>query len=248
MRTVERVTLTPAFVLHQRLWRESSKIVEIFSREHGRLGLVARGIRRSTSPLRSLLSPFRPLLLSWTLRGDLGTLTQAEPFGDVPRIAGNSLMAGFYLNELLLYLIPRHDAQAELYDHYVDTLSVIAASAELEAALRTFELQLLQSIGYGLNLDFESVSGEPVTSDAFYLFEPDRGLVRTPGADQAGLVVRGATLKELALGKFTTPGCAREAKKLLQAALDTQLNGRNLKTRDVLRELVKYQSQAAKLD
>jgi DNA repair protein RecO (recombination protein O) len=240
MRTTERVTLTPAYVLHQRAWRESSKIVEIVSREYGRIGLVARGIRRPSSPLRALLTPFRPLLLSWSLRGELGTLIQVESAGTAAKLGGRCLMGGFYLNELLLYLMVRHDPQAELYDHYAAALSVISDPMQLETGLRTFELRLLQAIGYELNLYRDAISGEPVAADAFYRFETEQGPVRVGQTESGGLIVQGATLKELAAGQFTDGTRMREARKLLRAALDVQLGSRRLKTREVLRELIRY--------
>jgi DNA repair protein RecO (recombination protein O) len=240
MKTTERVMLTPAYVLHQRAWRESSRIIEIISPEHGRLGLVARGIRRPTSPLRGLLTPFRPLLLSWSLRGELGTLTQAESAGTAARLGGRCLMAAFYLNELLLCLIARHDPQAELYEHYASTLSMIADPAQLETGLRRFELQLLQTIGYGLNLERDAASGAPVVAEGLYRFEPERGLVHVEHRESSSLIVQGTTLHELAAGKFTDAERLREARKLLRAALDVQLGGRRLKTRDILRELARY--------
>lgn len=240
MRTTERVILSPAYVLHQRAWRESSKIIEVVSREHGRLGLVARGIRRPASPLRAVLAPFRPLLLSWSLRGELGTLIQVEAAGTGTRLVGRCLMAAFYLNELLLCLMTRHDPQAELYDQYAEALGVIADPARLETGLRVFELRLLKAIGYGLNLARDAVSGEPVTADAWYRFEPEHGPVRVEGTGSGGLIVQGATLSDLTAGEFPDTDRMREARKLLRAALDQQLGGRRLKTREVLRGLARY--------
>lgn len=240
MKNVERVTLAPAYVLHQRAWRESSRIIEIISREHGRLGLVARGIRRPTSPLRGLLAPFRPLLLSWSLRGELGTLIQVEPAGQVPRLTGRCLMGAFYLNELLLCLMTRHDPQPELHDHYAQALSVIADPARFETGLRMFEMRLLEATGYGLNIERDVSSGEPIRSDARYRYDPERGAMRVGSMETDGLIVQGATLNGLASGELTDRVQMREARKLLRVALDAQLGGRTLKTREVLRRLVGY--------
>src|SRR5579864_2653859 len=112
----ERVAMTPAFVLHQYPWRETSRIVEIWSREHGRMGLVARGVRRPKSPYRGVLQPFMPLLMSWSQRGELGNLSAAEMAGPRPALRGRPLLAAYYLNELLLKLLPRQDVQSPLYD------------------------------------------------------------------------------------------------------------------------------------
>lgn len=240
MRATERVALTPAYVLHQRAWRESSRIVEVFSREYGRVGLVARGIRRPGSPWRALLSPFRPLALSWSLRGELGTLVQVESAGPTPGLSGQSLMAAFYLNELLLCLTARHDPQPELYDHYAETLATIPDPATLEAGLRMFELRLLQAIGYGLNLERDARNGEPVVANARYRFEPDLGPVPVGDDEFAGIIVQGSTLIKLSAGELTGAVHIREARALLRAALDVQLGGRRLKTREVLRDLARY--------
>jgi DNA repair protein RecO (recombination protein O) len=246
MRSAERVTLAPAYLLHQRPWRESSRIIEIFSREHGRLGLVARGIRRPGSPFRAVLTPFRPLLLSWSLRSELGTLTQAEPDGSATALSGQSLMGGFYLNELLLLLTARHDPQPELYDQYAATLLTIANASSLESGLRLFELQLLRAIGYGLNLERDAASGEPVRADATYRFEPERGLVRVPDDAATDLVVHGTTVAAMLKGVLSDPGTLREARRLMRAALDVQLGGRRLKSRDVLRELDRFRTPATR--
>lgn len=247
MRTSERVSLAPAFVLHQRAWRESSKIVEIFSLQSGRLGLVARGSRRPRSPWRAVLTPFRPLLVSWTLHGDLGTLTHAEPVGAASQISGRELLAAYYLNELILSLITRHDPQPELFDHYTDALNMLSDSQRMETGLRVFERRLLGAIGYGINLEFDE-NGAPVTGDTCYRFEGERGLSPVEASDTTGVVVHGSSLQALAAGRFETAESLREARLLLRAALDHQLGGRKLKTREILRELTRYRSTATDRD
>src|SRR5690242_7885845 len=163
----ERVALAPAYLLHQRAWRETSKLLEIWSRDHGRVGLVARGVRRPKSPQRSLLQPFTPLLMSWSQRGELGNLGAVEAAGRPTILKGRPLMAAFYMNELLLRLLPRQDAHASLYDAYAQTLEALAGERPA-AALRLFEIQLLSSIGYGLNLS-QTSSGEDVDAGQEYL-------------------------------------------------------------------------------
>src|SRR5579863_10281682 len=138
----ERVTLSPAYVLHQRPWRETSRIAEIWSREHGRLGLVARGVRRPRSPHRSLLQPFMPLLVSWTQRGELGNLTGLEAAAPAVMLQGRALMAGFYLNELLLRLFPRQDPHPALYERYASALEGLA-TRRTAPVLRVFEKHLI---------------------------------------------------------------------------------------------------------
>ncbi|MGH8403441.1 MAG: DNA repair protein RecO, partial [Gammaproteobacteria bacterium] len=122
MRAAERVMLTPAYVLHQHDWRETSRVVEILSRDHGRLGVVARGARRAKSPWRALLRPFQPLLVSWMGGGELMTLFGAEPSAASHPLSGRALLSGFYMNELLLRLLPRQDPHPALFNQYADVL------------------------------------------------------------------------------------------------------------------------------
>ena len=239
MRSTERITLAPAFLLHQRAWRESSKIVEIFSYQFGRLGLVARGSRRHSSPWRAVLTPFRPLLISWNLRGDLGTLTNAEPAGPMFQLVGRQLLAAYYLNELVLYLLARQDPQPDLFDQYSEALDAFVDPKCMEVALRIFELRLLSAIGYGLNLERDQ-SDAPIVKDAYYRFDGERGLFRIGNSDAAGVVVQGSTLQALASGSINTPETRREARLLLRAALGAQLGGRKLKSREILREWSRY--------
>lgn len=143
----DRVLVQPAWVLHRRPWSESSLIVELFSRDFGRIGAVARGGRNSRR-WRGLLEPFSPVLASWQGRGELRSLVAAEPDGARPALAGAALASGFYLNELLLRLLRRDDPHPELHPLYGDTLNRLPD----EAALRGFECRLLEALGYGLLL------------------------------------------------------------------------------------------------
>ena len=233
MKSGVRVALQPAYVLHQYDWRETSRIVEILSRDHGRLGLVARGARRPRSPLRAVLRPFQPLLLSWTGGGDLVTLTGVEP-ADAPfALQGQALLSAFYLNELLLRLLTRHDPQAELHARYAETLRSLAG--DINASLRLFEKHLLEILGYGLTLDHEAETGRPIEAGALYRYHLERGAMRVAAGGGMGVQVSGDTLLALAAESLTGREQLREARRLLQAALERHLGGRPLKTREVLR-------------
>lgn len=234
----ERVALTPAFVLHQRAWRETSRTVEVWSREHGRVGLVARGVRRPRSPYRSLLQPFTPLLFSWIQRGELGNLTGLEASGPAGALQGRALMAGFYLNELLLRLLPRQDAHPQLYDRYAAALLGLAGG-RTAAVLRVFEKQLLSAMGYGLLLT-HTVSGDAaVEADGRYRYELDSGPV--PATDRAahGLLISGRALLALHHEALDDADDLRAVKRLLRAALERHLDGRGLKTSGVMRAMAK---------
>ena len=151
----ETVLLERGFVLHQRPYRNTSQIVECITASHGRVGLVARGSRAGRGARRALLQPFSPLRLSWTRRGELGTLTDVEADGPSAALAGESLLAAYYANELLLRLLARGDPNDSIHSCYSDCLSHLAASSNVPRALRLFELRLLRALGYGLELDHD---------------------------------------------------------------------------------------------
>src|SRR5262245_23753966 len=138
-KTGGRISLAPAFLLHHQPWRDSSRILELFTREHGRVTLFARGVRRPASGLKAVLQPFQRLLVSWTGRGEAGTFTGAEIDGDLTPLPAARLMSGFYLNELLLKLLARHDSHAALFDDYATTLAGLCTQADEGCVLRIFE-------------------------------------------------------------------------------------------------------------
>ncbi|HKT32021.1 MAG TPA: DNA repair protein RecO [Gammaproteobacteria bacterium] len=237
MKNSERALLTPAYVLHHHDWRETSRVVEIFSRDHGRLGAVARGARRAQSPWRALLQPFRPLLLSWTGGGELVTLIGAEADGGAEPFPGPALLSAYYMNELLLRLLPRHDAQPGLFRQYADALERLRRTAA--PALRVFEKQLLSALGYGLMLERDVASDEPLQPDAVYSYELERGPVRGVSAGSAGLQIPGAALAALAREDLGQPEQLQQTRELLQVALERLLGTRPLRTRTVARALVR---------
>jgi len=162
----KQIVLQPAYVLHQRAYRDTSAIVELFTPEHGRIGVVARGIKRPKSPWRGLLQPFQPLLVSWRGRGELKTLADVEAQGMALQLSSQPLVSGFYLNELLMRLVARFDAQLTLfgcYDASLRALAVVQDDVALERVLRYFERDLLAALGYALVLDCEVETGRPLT-------------------------------------------------------------------------------------
>ena len=234
----ERVTLSPAYVLHQRPWRETSRIAEIWSRDHGRLGLVARGVRRPRSPHRSLLQPFMPLLVSWTHRGELGNLTGLEAAAPALMLQGRALMAGFYLNELLLRLLPRQDPHPGLYGHYVTALEGLATH-RTAPVLRVFEKHLLGAMGYGLVLTHTATDEAAVETAGRYRYDLDSGPVPASGTAATGLLISGRALLALHHEALDDADDLRAVKRLLRAALERHLDGRGLKTSGVMRAMAK---------
>ena len=223
----------PAYILHHRPFRDTSQILDVLSRAHGRLALVARGSRGSRSRLRGILRPFMPLELSWVLGGDMGTLTGAEVRGAPLSLGGDALLSGYYLNELLIRFLHRHDPQPELFDAYAETLTALGAARDVAPPLRQFEMELLRQIGYALNLDHEAGTQQPLDAGGFYDYRVDQGPVAVR-REEGRLVFPGSTL--LAIGRldFADPAVMRAANRLLRAAIDFHLGGKELKTRKVL--------------
>jgi len=217
-----------AFVLHRRAWRESSALIEAFSAEHGRVGLVARGLR-SRRGWGGLLQPFRPLWLQWRGRGELQTLVGVEPAGRALELQQRRLYCGLYLNEMLLRLLPRHDDHPRLYQRYCEVLRGLAGGASEAPLLRVFEKRLLSELGFALQLAREADSEEPVQPDRRYRYDPEAG-PRPLG--RGG--VAGASLLALRDERFANRQQLREARAVLRVAIDFALGGRELVSRRML--------------
>ena len=229
------------YVLHSYPYRETSVIVEAFTRAHGRVGLVARGAKRPRSELRGLLQAFQPLTLGWAGAGELKTLMKAEWRGGLPLPGGAALLCGFYLNELLLKLLPREDPHPGLFAAYEDALLALtreAAPAAQAVILRRFELCLLAELGYAVALTHEADTGAPIVAAERYHYAFDRGPQRTlrePGARWP--VVRGAALIALAEARYPDAETAGEAKRLMRLVLDHYLEERRIFSRRVVQDL-----------
>jgi len=230
-----QVSLEPAWILHHYPYRDTSLLVEVFSREHGRIGLVARGARASKARWHGHLQIIRPLLLSWSIRGDLGTLTGVESRQAVKPMSGRKVLSACYLNELLMRLLTRHDPHPGLFEAYEWAIAELESGGE--PVLRLFEKRLLDALGYGLLLDHEAGSGAAVDRDSWYEYQLERGPVRCAHTNTDGLYLRGSSLLALQDGSLTDSQACKQAKCLMRAALGLYLGSRPLKTREVLRQL-----------
>lgn len=239
-----RITLHPAWVLHSRPYRDSSLLIDLFTESHGRIAAIAKGAKQAKSKFNGLLQPFSQLLISWSGRGELVTLTDADMTNSnqqqaVLALKGKSLLAGFYLNELLLRLTERHDPHPELFQAYQHTLRQLISDQHIEITLRKFECYLLQEIGYGLILEHDVESGQAVQLDQHYCYYPERGPVRIQEQDQDQqqhtnpLVLQGRTLLALQQGELDDRVILQEAKRFMRAIIDHQLGGRPIKTREL---------------
>jgi DNA repair protein RecO (recombination protein O) len=232
------VQLAPAYLLHHYPWRESSRILEFFTRDHGRMSLFARAARRGTSSLPAALQPFGELLVSWSARGEAGQLTGAERAAPPAMLAGDRLMGGFYANELLIRLLQRHDPHPSLYDAYAALVARLCdPGLEPARGLRVFEKRLLEELGWGLDLAHESPTGAPIEPDRAYRYRIDGGAEAAEGVAEGPLVFAGASLLSLAREELDDPRHLADARRLLRAALDQCLDGRPLRTREVMRAM-----------
>ncbi len=230
-----RVDHQPAFVLHGYPWRETSLIVELLTRDAGRIAVVARGAKRPTSQFRGLLAPFCPLSVSWSGRGDVRTLTRVEWSGALLPLRGEGLLAAFYLNELLVRLLARADPHEQLYRCYAQALHGLAAGQLThDAVLRQFELDLLRELGWLPSLD--QCDGAPIEAAASYRFDPVRGLERVEGIADA-LCLQGTTVQAMRARAFTTAQAASESKGVLRQMIRYHLNGKPLNTRRIFEDL-----------
>lgn len=236
-----------AYVLHAIPFRETSLIVEMFTRSHGRLGLVAKGARRPRSALRGQLMAFQPLRATWSGKAELKILHGVEWEAGHLQLQGLQLMCGFYINELLLKLLQREDAHEGLYLAYERALGALRAEPRPSRALRRFERDLLRELGYALALE-RDVEGRPIQAESSYDFQIERGAVPVrPGSAIEGLEVRGATLIGLANldeeddeprpAAAADEGAGQEGRALMRQVIAHYLNGQELRTRQLLREL-----------
>ena len=225
-----------AWLLHHRPFRDTSRILDVLSRDYGRLSLVARGSRGGRSRLKGILRPFMPLQLSWVIRGDMGTLTGAEVDGRPISLGGDALMSAYYINELVMHLVHRHDPQPDVYHCYCQALHDLQQGHGVAATLRRFEVALLELLGYALNLDHDTRTGELIDPEAVYEFRVEQGPVPVEGRS-GPMVFSGRTLLGVAAQEFDDDESLLAAGRLLRHVIAWHLDGKELNSRKVLREM-----------
>ncbi|MCX2976627.1 DNA repair protein RecO [Candidatus Marimicrobium litorale] len=243
-----RVNLQPGYVIHSRPYGDSSALLDVFTAEFGRVGLVAKGARRQTrkGSKAGLLQPFIPLLLSFSGGNELKTLRSVESAPGRVELVGDRLFSGLYVNELLVRLLHRDDPHPRLFAAYNDTVQQLAHLQMIDVGLRLFEMRLLEELGYRLELTIEGVTGLPVRPEAFYHYQPGAGLVRrragessddSPGADSPGADLPGTDLPGtdlLAMARGEIEGHVRQtARTLMREALAAHLGEEPLKSRQL---------------
>ena len=226
----------PGFVLHAYPYKETSLIVEAFTRRFGRVGLLARGARRPRSAMRGVLLSFHPLHLTWSSSAELCTLMSAEWGGGQASLSGIGLMCGFYINELLLRLLPRDDPHEALFDAYAKALGRLAAGDAQASILRGFERRMLAELGYAPVLDRDAANGAQIDAAKHYAYEAERGPVESRRSD-GDTVISGRTLLDMAADNYDSSRTRDEARRLMRALIAERLGGQALHTRAVLSEL-----------
>jgi DNA repair protein RecO (recombination protein O) len=228
-----RLDQQPAYVLHARPYRETSLLLECLTREHGRLGVVARGVRSERGRLlRSQLEPFQPLALDLLLRGELATLRGAEVAEALPRLQGDAVMAGLYVNELVVRLTGRQDPFPDLFDAYSRTVARLGGGEPMAWTLRRFERDLLETLGYALQLESEAGSDNPVVPDGLYRYDVEQGPrpVRTGTAH----ALRGADLLGLAHDRAPDAAGLAALRGMMREVIRFHLGGGELRAWRVL--------------
>jgi DNA repair protein RecO (recombination protein O) len=233
MTGARRKLLEPAWLLHHRPWSDTSLIIDLMTREHGRVTLFAHGARRPKSQQRAVLRPFVPLLVSWSGSADGGTLMAVEAAGGTPPLAPGRLISAFYLNELLMKLLPKEDRHETLHDAYGAALAALACADE-QPALRAFERVLLEELGYGLDLAREAGSHRPLEADQYYHFAPGRGVLAARDGEPGVDIHAGRAMLAVARGELDALEAQRAARGIFGAAIAHCLEGRVLASRDVM--------------
>ena len=239
-----RVELHPCYVLHSRQYRETSLILDVFSAEHGRLSVIAKGGRKQKNSQRALMQPGREINMAWSIRREMGTLTAIEsahrprPEGEGTAAGGGFPLAVFYMNELLIRLLHRHEPHADLFQAYRQAVRALAERQAEEAVLRVFEKRLLESLGYGLLLETDQ-QGNPIHPEKHYTYHPETGPLPCPPDGGAAKRYAGKTLLALAQETLTEPACLREAKTLMRTMLAERLGDRRLASRELYRSYLR---------
>ncbi len=232
-----RVVQQPGFVLHSYPYKETSLIVEVFSRGYGRIALMAKGAKRPHSKLRGVLQTFQPLSLGWSGKSEVRTLIAAEWVGGLLPLEKSALLCGFYLNELLVKLLARDDPHPALFDHYVATLNQLAHDEPAPIVLRKFELSLLKQTGVASDLTICTATRQAIDADQIYVVDPERG-PRLAFPSDTWPRVSGKTLLDMEREDYGDSTTQTQSKFLMRFLLAHHLGGAPLNTRQILLDLM----------
>lgn len=225
------ISLQAGYILHTRPYSESSVLAEVLLADHGRVSMIAKGAKRPSSKHKGILQPFIPLTLSCVGRNELKTLTHVEVAAPPLGLQGDYLLAGFYVNELLMRLLLRDSPCSHIFCAYQEVLAALLAQQDLWVCLRIFEKNLLSALGYELNLTHDVSTGEALLPDAHYLYLLENGPVRIDAncvVQKGALIFSGKSLLDLARNNLQSASSRQQAKRLLQQALQIHLGSRPL--------------------
>ena len=228
----------PAFVLHAYPYLETSLVVETFTRNFGRIPMIAKGAKRPRSALRGLLLAFQPLHLSWAGKSELRTLHKVEWQGGQPSLQGMALICGFYLNELLVRLLRREDPHEQLFEYYQETLIALSSQQDYTPILRHFEQRMLKELGYALTLSYDVTTNKPLNAQEKYCYEIERGpKILGVGDCSRGLQLSGRTLLDMETGDYSDSITRQQSKALMRYILNHYRGDQPLHTRQLLKDL-----------
>lgn len=234
---LSRITLQPSFILHHRPYRETSLLLDVLTETYGRISLIARGVRTPRSKLRYMLQPFTPLLLSYQGRTDLMLLNSVEVQGMPFHLRGENLFSGFYLNELIVRVLQKQDPHPQLYTNYHQTLLELQGAGFAQKALRLFEKKLLKELGYGLQLEHDFSTNDPIEPEQLYQFYPELGFKRLDQAIGNQMQFKGKSLLALANEQLDDTESLRDAKRLMRIALTSLLGIEQVQSRKLFTEV-----------
>jgi len=234
----KRIDAATAVILHHYPYSESSLLLDVFAHEFGRLVMIARGARRGRSVLRGLLMSFAPLELSWFGGGEVKTLAKAEWLGGIPLLSGKSLLVGYYLNELLLKLLPREDPHPQLFNAYLAAIRILAKGKTEAAELRRFERVLLRELGYGQELEKIISSGLAVQAEQKYTVSPGYGVqLYQFSSDKVAPIISGQSLLDMACDDYGRPLTMQESKAMMRYLINHYLGDQPLHSRRIFAQI-----------
>jgi len=238
MALITRQDNQPVFVLHTYPFKETSLVVELFTHDFGRVAAVAKGARRPRSAMRGMLQSFQPLVAAWSGKSELRNLHSLDWGSGLLVLQGEALICGFYLNELLLRLLPREDEHSALFEYYAQTLRLLATSNDMATTLRRFELKMLQELGYAVPLN-EDEHGEAIDAERKYQYLPERGACHLSQQTELanGVQLSGKTLLDMAQDEYADSQTQQQAKQLMRFLLAYYLGDKPLHTRQLLIDL-----------
>ena len=227
------IELQPAYVLHTRPYRDTSMLVDFITPQFGRITAVARGVRSRKTPKRNLLNPFTRLLISFQGKTDLKLVTHFEADGEHFSLVAKYLFSGFYLNELLVRLLPELDSHPATYDLYEKSLQDLTAQKDLEPVLRTFELQLLAELGYGIDFISDSQSGAMISKELNYCLDTQAGFYPAPAETPLNKQLSGQHICAIAQGELSDADIKQTAKRITRVLLKPLLGNKPLMSREL---------------